>query len=57
MKYNKRYSILIFATTEDCLIYDDVERHTVNGILFPDKVAAIQYLKGTLKQRPSKVKQ
>lgn len=57
MKYNNRYSILIFATTEDCLIYDDVERHTVEGRLFPDADAAKKYLRGTLKQRPCKVKE
>lgn len=57
MKYNERYSILIFARTEDCVIYDDVERHTVEGILFPDTEAARKYLRGTLKQRPCRTKE
>lgn len=57
MKYNKRYSILVFANTEDCLIYDDLEKHTVEGRLFPDKAAARRYLRGTLKQRPCKTEE
>ncbi len=56
MQYNKRYSIMIFAQSEDCYIYDTVERRSVKGLLFPSVTDARRYLRGTLNQRPCKVK-
>lgn len=55
MRYNARYSILVYAA-EDCLIYDDKEKHSVEGKLFPTVVDAKRYLRNVLKQRPCKAK-
>jgi len=56
MKYNARYNILIYASG-DCLIYDDKEKHSVDGKLFPSTTEARRYLRNVLKQRPCKVKE
>lgn len=51
MKYNSRYSILVYAA-QDCLIYDDKENCSVEGKLFPSVKDARWYLRNVLKQRP-----
>lgn len=51
MKYNSRYSIFVYAT-EDCYIYDDKEKRSVDGRLFPSTKDARSYLRNVLKQRP-----
>lgn len=54
MKYNSRYSIYVFATTNDCYIYDDKEQHTVDGKIFGTSTDARRHLRNVLKQRPCK---
>lgn len=55
MRYNKRYAINIFPTKGDCMIYDYVEKKTVNLQVFPNVREARKYLRNTLNQRPCKV--
>lgn len=54
MKYNSRYSIFVFAAN-DCYIYDDDEKHSVDGKLFPSTKEARSYLRNVLKQRPCRI--